>query len=148
MMDLKESKKILGGRFLSPVLGMQIQIMQTCVSLSITRPWGASHPRVQTHSYGDYQRAILEEILPINRARLSHYKISTPQIRTPAFYFILLYVSYTFTFPLSFMHFTSSILSLFSLLVSSHILLYQFFPLSFLSSLELKKDFCCNWLEI
>ena len=140
-MDLKESKKILGGRFLSPVLGMQIQIMQTFVSLSITRPWGASHPRVQTHSCGGYQREILEEVLPINRARLSHCKRSTPQIRTLVFYFILLYVSYTFTFPLSFMNFTFSILSLFSLLVSAHILLYQIIPLSFPFSLEFKRVF-------
>ena len=41
---------------------------------------------------GGYQRANVEEVLLINRARLSHYKGSAPQIKSPTFYFTLLYL--------------------------------------------------------
>ena len=126
---LKESNKILEGRFLGLVLGHKHR------SYHAEDAWPHPHSMVirslwpkgkESHTSG-YQRSNMEKILPINKARISHCRGPHLKSRTPAFHFILLLLV-SLPFLLSFMHFTSTT---FSLLVSSVIHLYNPVPLSF-----------------
>ena len=89
MVDLKESKRILGRRLLGPMLEIQTQIIScrrhvTHLHNTITRSlWPKGK---ESHTSG-YQRTNMEKILLINKAKISHCR--DPHLKSKTLAFLL-----------------------------------------------------------